>query len=109
MGKVEKIGGRNLKIDTSFPFIKESYILKQGDYEQGTILQLEEVTGKLEKLSGDGSPHSILSEDYSNETAEIKAVVYLTGCFNNGDLVYPEGKSLADFKEKLREKTIFVR
>lgn len=107
--KVEKIGGRNLKADNSFPFIKESYPLKQGTYEQGTVLQLDTVTNKLEKLAVDGVPHSVLSQDYSNEAADIKAVVYLTGCFNVGDVVFPDGKSLEDFKEKLREKSIFVR
>lgn len=107
--KVEKIGGRNLKVDNSFPFIAESYPLKQGTYEQGTILQLDTTANKLEKLAADGVPHSILSQDYSNEAADIKAVVYLTGCFNAGDVVFPEGKALDDFKEKLREKSIFVR
>ena len=107
--KVEKIGGRNLKVDNSFPFIKESYLLKQGIYEQGTVLQLDTTANKLEKLAADGVPHSILSQDYSNEVADIKAVVYLTGCFYVGDIVFPEGKTLVDFKEKLREKSIFVR
>ena len=107
--KVEKIGGRNLSGDNNFPKIRESYILKQGVYEQGTVLQLDTVTNKLEKLAVDGVPHSILSQDYSNEAADIKAVVYLTGCFNASDVVFPEGKALEDFKEKLREKSIFVR
>lgn len=107
--KVEKIGGRNLKNDNNFPFIRESYVLKQGTYEQGTVLQLDTTVNKLEKLTEDGIPHSILSRDYSNEGADIKAVVYLTGCFDVDDIVFPEGKSLEDFKEKLREKSIFVR
>ncbi|MHA4990071.1 hypothetical protein [Cetobacterium somerae] len=107
--KVEKIGGRNLSGDNAFPKIRESYILKQGIYEQGTVLQLDSTVNKLEKLAVDGVPHSILSQDYSNEAADIKAVVYLTGCFYVGDVVFPEGKTLADFKEKLREKSIFVR
>lgn len=107
--KVEKIGGRNLSGDNSFPKIRESYILKQGVYEQGTVLQLDTTVNKLEKLAADGVPHSILSQDYSNEAADIKAVVYLTGNFYVGDVVFPEGKTLVDFKEKLREKSIFVR
>lgn len=107
--KVEKIGGRNLKVDNSFPFIKENYTLKQGTYEQGTVLQLDTTASKLERLAADGVPHSILSQDYSSETADIKAVVYLTGCFNVGDIIFPTGKNLVDFKEELREKSIFVR
>lgn len=107
--KVEKIGGRNLKSDNSFPFIRESYSLKKGTYEQGTVLQLDTTVNKLEKLAEDGVPHSVLADDYSNEVADIKAIVYLTGCFDTGDVVFPEGKSLEDFKEKLREKSIFVR
>lgn len=107
--KVEKIGGRNLKIDNSFPFIKDTYTLKQGVYEQGTILQLDIGANKLEKLQAEGTPHSILSDDYSSADKDFKAVVYLTGCFNSEDLVFPDDKTLVDFKEKLREKSIFVR
>lgn len=109
MVKSEMIGGRNLKIDLGFPFIKETYKLKPGIYLEGTILQLNAETGELEPLTAAGTIHSILSGDYANETASFSAVVYLTGTFNKQELIIPENTTVDSFKEKLREKSIFIR
>lgn len=108
MSKSEMIGRKNLKGNLDFPFVKSSYKLKAGVYEIGTILQLNTSSGELEPLIAVGEPHSILTDDYSNETESILAIVYLTGCFYSGDLVLPEGKTIEDFREKLREKSIFI-
>lgn len=107
--KVEYIGGRNLKIDLGIPFIKETYKLKAGIYEEGAILQLNESTNQLEPLAAAGVPHSILSKDYKNETEVFNAVVYLTGTFNMKELIVPEGKTPQEYKEKLRELYIYIR
>ena len=108
MKSSEMIGRKSIKADVSFPCLVDTYLVKAGNYEAGTILELNTTENYLEPLKANGIPHSILIES-KILTTNGNAVVNLTGVYSGTELVLAEGLDIASFKEKLREKSIFIR
>lgn len=60
--------------------------------------------------AGDGSqvPNAILAEDVDATAADVEAMVYLTGEFNEDALTIGTGHTAASIRQGLRERGIFI-
>ena len=102
-----------------FPLITERETLISGqDLERGALLGRITDTGddqnKLKQCdsgSSDGSetPYAILVADGDASIADVYVDVYKTGEFNGANVGVATGDDIDDFKEDLRDVSIFIK
>ena len=83
------------------------------DLVAGTVLGKITASGKyIQSLSAavDGSqvPEAILAEDAAAAAAEVEALIYETGDFNEAALTLGAAHTIASIRQGLRERGIFL-
>lgn len=89
-------------------------IASGADLTKGAVLGKITASGKYKlsaSASNDGSevPDAILAETASAATADVQAVVYFSGEFNELALTLGAGHTTASVKPTLRDKNIYLR
>lgn len=78
----ETITYENLRAGNSVPFLTEQMILVAEDYAEGDLLEIDETTNILKKLTVDapGKFYGVIAEDKTLTTSGL-ATVYVSGIF----------------------------
>jgi hypothetical protein len=82
-------------------------------FARGTLLAKVTASGKLAVLNstaedGTAVPFGILVNDIDVESADAVCDVYVRGEFNQNEVIVPEGYSVADYKDTLRNIGIYL-
>lgn len=87
----------------------------EADLVRGTLLGKITATGKYVLCDTDGTddgrrtPACILGEDAAAASAEVEAVVYLSGAFNGDSMTFATGETAATHRAALRDLNIYVK
>lgn len=109
MNKSEKIIPSNLIYGINeFPRVTDRVAVAVGSYKEGEVLEYDKTTSKYIKLATADNASAIVLEDIEVKVAE-KALVYLTGVFNEKSLICKQGIATVEIKESLRAKSIFLK
>ena len=108
VGRDNLIAG-NMKISTEGVTVLTGQTLTRG-----AVIGIIAASGKAVlslAASGDGSevPYAIIAEDVDASAADVEAVAYLAGEFNQAAIDLGTGHTVASIKEGLREKGIFLK
>ena len=102
-------------VSSKFPIVTDRQTLAEGEnLIRGTVLGKRTSGGALaivDSNSSDGTenPYAVLAEDVDASLAEnLSALIYLSGQFNEDKLVFSTGDTIADFKDAMRDKSLFV-
>jgi hypothetical protein len=82
---------------------------------RGTLLGKITATGKYVLCDTDGTddgrrtPAAILGEDAAAASADVEAVIYLSGAFNAAEVVFATGETAATHRAALRDLNIYVK
>lgn len=102
-------------IASDFPLETDRETLLSGqDLERGALLGKITVGGKLtqcDSSNGDGSeePYAILVSDSDASLADLAIDVYKSGGFNGEAIGVVTGDDIDDFKDALRDISIFIK
>jgi len=68
-------------------------------------------TGKMAADAGldPTKVYGIVASEVDASLADAEGIVYTSGVFNKDEIVFPEGKTYADYKEALRNKGIILK
>lgn len=109
MNKSEQIVPSNLIYGINeFPRVTDRVAVAVGVYKEGEVLEYDKVTSKYIKLATTENAAVIVLEDIEIKKSE-KALVYLTGVFNEKALILKSGITAVEIKEPLRAKSIFLK
>lgn len=98
-----------------YPMVTDVVIIKQGEVRaRGTCLGKITATGKhviVNSANADGSqnPQCILGEDVDATAGDVQAVVYLSGSFNQGAIVFGGADTAATHRAGLRAVNIYLK
>jgi hypothetical protein len=98
-----------------YPKVTDTVVVAlAGVLVKGTVLGKITAGGKFIKCSSvavDGSqaPVCILAEDIDTTAADVNATVYLSGCFDENQLVYGGADTAATHRAALRNLNIYTK
>lgn len=84
-----------------------------GDLVAGTVLGKITASGKLTPVNdanadGSESPYAVLAQDADASAADVEAVTYLSGDFNESALVFGGDDTIDDHRDTLRTLGIYT-
>ena len=107
--------GRDNLLAGDFPIVTDSETIISGqNLVRGTLLGKITASGKMTKslsASSDGSqtPRAILAKDIDASAADKIGPVYVSGEFNQNQVVYGSAHTAASVKQALKALSIFLK
>lgn len=105
---------RDNLVSGSFPLItKQVTIISGQNVVRGTLMGKIDLSGKFNKsllaaIDGSEVPHSILVRDVDASLGDKLGEVYLSGQFNQNDVTFGTGHTIANTVEGLRNLGIYL-
>lgn len=105
----------NLFVAGVMPVVTDTVTLKAGAaYLRGTVLGIITAGGlavDVDSSASDGSeaPYAVLADDTDATTDDTKAVVYMTGEFNQNALIFGGTDTMTTHKKALRSLGIYTK
>lgn len=99
----------------SFPVVMDSVKLIAGRaYKRGSVIAIVAADEKgtvvdSSKTDGSEKPYAILAEDTDATNADVVAPVYLSGEFNQDDLICGGSDNVSKHKAALRNLNIYIK
>jgi len=98
----------------NFPLVTRKVTIDTGVLARGSLLGRITATGKyILSLSGasDGSevPRAILAEPVDATSADVEAIVYEAGEFNETEVVFGAAHTVASTRDGLRDLNIYLK
>ena len=97
-----------------FPLMTRKVTIDTGVLARGSVLGRITATGKFvlsAAAAGDGSevPRAILAESVDATAADVEAIVYESGEFNEARVTLGAGHTIASVRDGLRDLGIYLR